>query len=63
MRGHRRVPMSPPRCHLVVVGIVPRSDPGPEPVLADEDRHHRLDVIALELVAFDDPHPYLRDRR
>jgi len=61
VRGHRRVPTSPPRGHLVVVGVVPDPDPGPEAALADDNRHHRLDVVALELAALDDPHPYLRD--
>lgn len=63
MRGHRWVPVPPPWCHLVVVGVVPCLDPGPEVLLADENCHHRLDVIALELVALDDPHSHLWDRR
>lgn len=62
MSGHRQVPVSPPWGHLVVVRVVSRPDPGPEAVLADEDCHHRLDVIALELVALNDPHPYLWDQ-
>lgn len=50
-----------PQGHLIVVGVVPSTDPAPEAMLADEDRHHRFDGTALQLVALEDPDPHLWD--